>query len=139
MKRMQVVPSLVDHSRPGDDFEVTHLIGGLEQPRWRTDCRDLLYQCHVPAERHPVLAAESPKETLAPRHNAIAAQHRHHGAPALASLLKWHPQCCLQCFGDGVGVVTPVFRFSVHTAAYELDTAVIANPLVVMKSAQDGT
>src|SRR6478752_3530899 len=57
------------------------------------------------SERHPELAAESPKETLAPRRNAIAAQYRDHGPPTLASLLKWHPQCCLQCFGDGAGVI----------------------------------
>src|SRR5579859_4000800 len=69
------------------------------------DYRDLLHQCRVPAERHPELAAESPKETLAPRHNAIAAQYRHHGPPTLASLLKWHPQRSLQCFDDGVGVI----------------------------------
>src|ERR1700751_3139204 len=69
------------------------------------DCRDLLHRCHVPAERHPELAAESPKEALAPRRNAIATQYCHHGPPTLASLLKWHPQRCLQCFGDGVGVI----------------------------------
>jgi hypothetical protein len=90
MKRMQVVPSPVDHFRP-EIISKKALSADWSNLVHEGDCRDLLHQCHVLAERHPVLAAESLKEALAPRHNAIAAQYRHHGLPTLASLLKRHP------------------------------------------------
>src|SRR6185437_14922161 len=79
MKWVRLVPSLVDHFRPGDDFEVTPC-------RW-TGATWLTSESRpaavmLPSERPPQLAAECPEETsrhavmLLRRSTAIMARQR---------------------------------------------------------------